>query len=78
MILSIIVFVNLFLWTYLPQVAFLTIFYGRTLAWVNGAFLVLSKGTTIIAILLEAFLVDETLADIFDAVSNVPFCFVAH
>jgi hypothetical protein len=78
MILSIIVFVNLFLWTYLPQVAFLAIFYGRALAWVNGVFLVLGEGATIIAILFEAFFVDETLVDIFDAVCNVPFCFLVH
>ena len=74
MILSIIIFVNLFLWTYLPQVAFLAIFYGRALAWVNAAFLVLGEGATIIAILFEAFLVDETLVDIFDAVCSVSFC----
>lgn len=78
MILSIFVFLNLFLWTYLPQVAFLAIFYGRALAWVNGVFLVLGEGATIIAILFETFLVDETLVEIFDAVCNVPFCFVAH
>jgi len=67
-ILSIIVFVNLFLWTYLPQVAFLAMFYGTALAWVHGFFLVLGEGATIIAILFETFLVDETLVDIFDAV----------
>lgn len=73
MILSIIVFVNLFLWTYLPQVALLAIIYGKALAWVNAAFLVLGEGATIIAILFEAFLVDDTLVDIFDAVCSVPF-----
>lgn len=72
MILSIVVFLNLFLWTYLPQVAFLAIFYGKALAWVNAAFMVLGEGATIIAILFEAFLVDGTLADIFDAVCSVP------
>ena len=78
MILSIIIFVNLFLWTYLPQVAFLAIFYGRALAWVNAAFLVLGEGATIIAILFEAFLVDETLVDIFDAVCSVSFLFAVY
>ena len=58
---------NLFVWTYLPQVAFLAIFHGP-LAWVNGAFLVLGEGAAIVALIFEAFLVDETLVDVFDAV----------
>ena len=58
---------NLFLWTYLPQVAFLAIFHGP-LAWVNGAFLVLGEGAAIVALLFEAFFVDECLVDVFDAV----------
>ncbi|KAH1277330.1 hypothetical protein KXW91_005187 [Aspergillus fumigatus] len=57
----------LFLFTYLPQVAFLAIFQGAG-AWVNGAFLVLGEGAAIVALLFEAFFVDETLVDIFDAV----------
>jgi len=67
MILSTIVLLFLFTWTYLPQVAFLAIFQGH-LAWVNGAFLVLGEGAVIIALLFEAFLVDETLVDIVDSV----------
>ncbi|KAI9723636.1 MAG: hypothetical protein M1812_000936 [Candelaria pacifica] len=67
LLLSIFVLVNLFLWTYLPQVAFLAIFHGP-LAWVNAAFLVLGEGAAIVALLFEAFLVDETLVDVFDAV----------
>ncbi|KAI9707179.1 MAG: hypothetical protein M1836_000139 [Candelina mexicana] len=66
-LLSLFVLVNLFLWTYLPQVAFLAIFHGA-LAWVNAAFLVLGEGAAIVALLFEAFLVDETLVDVFDAV----------
>ncbi|KAI9796281.1 MAG: hypothetical protein M1835_004404 [Candelina submexicana] len=66
-LLSLFVLVNLFLWTYLPQVAFLAIFHGP-LAWVNAAFLVLGEGAAIVALLFEAFLVDETLVDVFDAV----------
>lgn len=66
-LLSIFVLVNLFLWTYLPQVAILAIFHGP-LAWVNGAFLVLGEGAVIIALLFEVFFVDETLVDVFDAV----------
>ena len=65
--LSIFVLTNLFIWTYLPQVAFLAIFHGP-LAWVNGAFLVLGEGAAIVALLFEAFFVDETLVDVFDAV----------
>ena len=47
--------------------AFLAIFHG-SLAWVNGAFLVLGEGAVVIALLFEGFLVDETLVDVFDAV----------
>ena len=61
------VLTNLFVWTYLPQVAFLAIFHGP-LAWVNGVFLVLGEGAAIVALLFEAFFVDETLVDVFDAV----------
>ena len=45
----------------------LAIFHGP-LAWVNAAFLVLGEGAAIIALLFEAFFVDETLVDVFDAV----------
>jgi len=62
------VLTNLFLWTYIPQVAFLAIFHGWALAWINGAFLVLGEGAAIVALLFEAFFVDETLVDVFDAV----------
>lgn len=47
--------------------AFLAIFQGSS-AWINGAFLVLGEGAAIVAALFEAFFVDETLVDIFDAV----------
>lgn len=47
--------------------AILAIFHGP-LAWVNGAFLVLGEGAAIVALLFEAFFVDETLVDVFDAV----------
>ena len=66
-LLSLFVLFSLFLWTYLPQVALLALFHGP-LAWVNAAFLVLGEGAAIIALLFEAFLVDETLVDVFDAV----------
>ena len=68
LLLSIFVLATLFIWTYIPQVAFLAIFHGWALAWINGAFLVLGEGAAIVALLFEAFFVDETLVDVFDAV----------
>ncbi|KAI4252860.1 MAG: hypothetical protein LQ352_004033 [Teloschistes flavicans] len=67
LLLSIFVLTTLFIWTYLPQVAFLAIFHGRHLAWINAAFLVLGEGAAVTALLFEAFFVDETLVDVFDA-----------
>jgi hypothetical protein len=61
------IYALLFFFAYLPQVAFLAIFQGRS-AWVNGAFLVLGEGAAIVALLFEAFFADETLVDVFDAV----------
>lgn len=61
------IYTILFFFTYLPQVAFLALFQGRG-AWVNGAFLVLGEGAVLVAILFEAFFVDETQVDVFDAV----------
>ncbi|KGO76471.1 hypothetical protein PITC_088850 [Penicillium italicum] len=66
-LLSSFIYFILFFFTYLPQVAFLAIFQGNS-AWVSGAFLVLGEGAAIVAALFEAFFVDETLVDIFDAV----------
>ena len=57
----------LFTFAYLPQVAFLAIFHGPA-AWFNAAILTLGEGAAIVALLFEAFFVDETLVDIFDAV----------
>jgi hypothetical protein len=57
----------LFLFAFLPQVALLAIFQGRG-AWVNGVFLVLGEGAALVQALFEAFFVDETLVDVFDAV----------
>jgi hypothetical protein len=67
-VLSVFVLLNLFFWTYLPQVAFLSIFHKGGSAWVNGTFLVLGEGAAVVALLFEAFFVDETQVDIFDAV----------
>ena len=47
--------------------ALLAIFHGH-LAWLNATFLVLGEGAAIVALLFEAFFVDETLVDVFDAV----------
>ncbi|KAL4963554.1 EI24 domain-containing protein [Aspergillus stella-maris] len=66
-LISAFIYTILFLFAYIPQVAFLAIFQGRA-AWVSGAFLVLGEGAAIVAGLFEAFFVDETLVDIFDAV----------
>jgi len=67
LILSTIIFVLLFLFTYLPQVAFLAIWQGK-LAWFNGAILVLGEGAAIVSLLFEAFFVDEALVDIVDSI----------
>lgn len=66
-LLSAFILANLFIWTYLPQVAFLAIFHGPA-AWLNATVLVLGEGAAIVALLFEAFFVDETLVDVFDAV----------
>ena len=58
----------LFVFAYLPQVAFLAIFHGH-LAWFNAVFLVLGEGQILIALLFEALLVDETLVNVFDVCS---------
>lgn len=64
---SLFVYGILFTFAFLPQVAFLFIFHGPG-AWVNAAFLTLGEGSAIVALLFEAFFVDETLVDVFDAV----------
>jgi hypothetical protein len=56
-LLSTFIIVNLFVWTYLPQVAFLALFQRNGSAWVNGTFLVLGEGAAVVAILFESFLV---------------------
>jgi Na+(H+)/acetate symporter ActP len=68
-LLSLFVLVNLFLWTYLPQVLFLLFFHKYSgSAWINGTVLVLSESALVVALLFEAFFVDETQVDIFDSV----------
>lgn len=48
--------------------AFLALFHGRAGAFINGAILVLGEGAAIVGLLFEAFFVDETMVDVFDAV----------
>jgi hypothetical protein len=67
-VMSIFILLILFLTAYLPQVALLKLFHKGGSAWVNGTFLVLTEGNLIIALLFEAFLVDKTQVDVFDAV----------
>jgi hypothetical protein len=59
-LLSAFIILNLFFWTYLPQVAFLALFQHNGSAWVNGTFLVLGEGAAVVAILFESFLVVST------------------
>ncbi|KAI4252276.1 MAG: hypothetical protein L6R42_008034 [Xanthoria sp. 1 TBL-2021] len=49
------------------RVAFLAIFHGRQLAFLNATFLVLGEAAAITALLFECFFADETLVDVFDA-----------
>jgi hypothetical protein len=67
-LLSLFILGNLFFWAYLPQVAILAIFHHRSSAWFNGTILVLGEGAAIVALLFEAWFVDETQVDIFDSV----------
>ena len=46
---------------------FLVIFHGKS-GWINAVILVLGEGVVVTSLLFEAFLVDETLVDIFDSV----------
>lgn len=57
----------LFTWTYLPQALLLLPFHGRA-AFFNAFILVLGEGSTLTALLFEAFFVDLALVDVFDAV----------
>ncbi|GAP91557.2 putative endo- -beta-xylanase-like [Rosellinia necatrix] len=65
-IISTLVYLILFVFTFLPQFAFLAIFHGRA-AWFNAVVLVLGEGLVIIQALFEGFFVDECRVDVFDA-----------
>jgi hypothetical protein len=73
-VISLVILSILFTFTYLPQVAFLLIFHGPT-AWFNAVFLVLGEGQVLVALLFEAFMVDETLVNVFDVCLR-PQCFL--
>lgn len=64
-IISLIVYLILFLFAYLPQVALLAIWQGRG-AWVSGLILTLGEGQVLIQTLFEGFFVDEARVDVFD------------
>lgn len=62
------IIVPMFLFTYLPQAAILTIFNGP-LAAVSAALLVLSESSTIFMALAKGLMVPDKLVDTFDGVS---------
>ncbi|TGZ77667.1 hypothetical protein EX30DRAFT_343891 [Ascodesmis nigricans] len=66
-LLSLVVFFILFFFLYLPHVLVLSFFHGP-LAWVNAAFMILSEGATLIAIIAEAFMTEPQLIDTFDTI----------
>jgi hypothetical protein len=65
-LISLLVYLILFTFAFLPQFAFLAIFHGWG-AWVNAVVLVLGEGLIIIQGLFEGFFVDECRVDVFDA-----------
>lgn len=64
-LISLVVYLVLFTFAFLPQYAFLAIFHGRG-AWVNAVVLTLGEGLVIIQGLFEGFFVDECRVDVFD------------
>lgn len=67
--LSLCITVFLFFTLFLPQVALLALFHSKGgSAWVNATFLTLSETNLIVAIIFEAFFVDRSQVDVFDAV----------
>ncbi|KAI0469655.1 hypothetical protein GGR56DRAFT_487981 [Xylariaceae sp. FL0804] len=66
-LISVLVYLILFAFAFLPQYAFLAIFHGGAGAWLNAVFLVLGEGLVVIQGLFEGFFVDECRVDVFDA-----------
>jgi len=75
-VISLVILGLLFTFTYVPQALFLLIFHGPT-AWFNAVFLVLGEGQILVALLFEAFMVDETLVNVFDVRLPVPLLSLA-
>ena len=72
-IISLLVYLLLFTFTFLPQYAFLALFHGWG-AWVNAIVLVLGEGLVLVQALFEGFFVDECRVDVFDVRSpKFPF-----
>lgn len=69
-IISLLVYIVLFLFAYLPQVALLAIWQGRG-AWFSALILTLGEGQVLIQALFEGFFVDECRVDIFDVRNSV-------
>ncbi|KZW03292.1 hypothetical protein EXIGLDRAFT_738050 [Exidia glandulosa HHB12029] len=66
MLLTVAVLAVMFTFTYLPQVAVLAIFNGP-LAFVNAAGLVLSESSFIVTQLARAFIIEDSILELFDA-----------
>lgn len=64
-VISLIVYLILFLFAFLPQVAVLAIWQGRG-AWFSALILTLGEGQVLIQTLFEGFFVDECRVDVFD------------
>lgn len=64
-LISMLVYLVLFTFAFLPQFALLAIWQGWS-AWINAVVLVLGEGLVIIQGLFEGFFVDECRVDVFD------------
>lgn len=73
-IISVMAYLILFFFAYLPQVALLAVWQGRG-AWFNALVLTLGEGQVLIQALFEGFFVDECRVDVFD-VGSIGACFV--
>ncbi|KZZ90861.1 hypothetical protein AAL_07087 [Moelleriella libera RCEF 2490] len=66
-LISLLVYLILFTFAFLPQWLFLAIFHSWWSAWLNAVVLTLGEGLVIIQGLFEGFFVDECRVDVFDA-----------
>lgn len=65
-LISLLVYLILFTFAFLPQWLFLAIFHSWWSAWLNAVVLTLGEGLVIIQGLFEGFFVDECRVDVFD------------